>query len=555
MEVSAFFKSKNPFPLESSLKFKVERKNLPSHNAMVSSARATLPLIYQNDVCRAKWHYACYKKECFKKVAQDLHFAKDVVKHRVPSAVPYKEYNHMHLYDFSSFMQPQVNVKIISKKQPRKLKPLRRVPFRMKSDIASTKHVTTTNAPVSLEESIWKAREESTFAEPHLLVPIPSPPPPPPPPLPPTSKFTTIRGTTVPELEHKDLGWEEKLLTKLSKATAQWIVNNQPSWGGWIQGKPQGFKRQKYDWNSIRYVLPFERDVELLDEIQAEENVVESCIQSQEAKQQEMPLPAYYRVLRLDDPTARNQTADIIPEKSLKPVFPIKHHERLNSRVGKYSYTTQNVFEQDLYFGRTIFQRVQKGAIHWTAPPTLIEDFAKTGEVQLSVPPGKKRKCQRRPEEDVPEEILIRRTMLQQWKAAWKYDPRWQSATIEGLIRDLVDVHVHNRINAILMCASAVLEQSQVFTTEDIPERIQPLLRNTLFDKDAHVRMAAAVCFYAIGQSNENAQAIMKDALLNGEDSDFSLSYQTVLVDTSVSKTTVTFSSTKSTQMYVRLSP
>ncbi|KAF7251492.1 HEAT repeat-containing protein 4 [Varanus komodoensis] len=612
MEVSAFFKSKNPFPLESSLKFKVERKNLPSHNAMVSSARATLPLIYQNDVCRAKWHYACYKKECFKKVAQDLHFAKDVVKHRVPSAVPYKEYNHMHLYDFSSFMQPQVNVKIISKKQPRKLKPLRRVPFRMKSDIASTKHVTTTNAPVSLEESIWKAREESTFAEPHLLVPIPSPPPPPPPPLPPTceplyrqafltevqeplrgtmnkrsAKFTTIRGTTVPELEHKDLGWEEKLLTKLSKATAQWIVNNQPSWGGWIQGKPQGFKRQKYDWNSIRYVLPFERDVELLDEIQAEENVVESCIQSQEAKQQEMPLPAYYRtpsfhtrVLRLDDPTARNQTADIIPEKSLKPVFPIKHHERLNSRVGKYSYTTQNVFEQDLYFGsarivhqetkkdclvmdnhdeyykhleqcyprppelwsfrppKKTIQRVQKGAIHWTAPPTLIEDFAKTGEVQLSVPPGKKRKCQRRPEEDVPEEILIRRTMLQQWKAAWKYDPRWQSATIEGLIRDLVDVHVHNRINAILMCASAVLEQSQavqeisqetvigieagakVFTTEDIPERIQPLLRNTLFDKDAHVRMAAAVCFYAIGQSNENAQAIMKDALLNGNSAD-----------------------------------
>uniref|UniRef100_A0A8D2IP37 Uncharacterized protein n=1 Tax=Varanus komodoensis TaxID=61221 RepID=A0A8D2IP37_VARKO len=119
--------------------------------------------------------------------------------------------------------------------------------------------------------------------------------------------------------------------------------------------------------------------------------------------------------------------------------------------------------------------------------------------------------------------------MLQQWKAAWKYDPRWQSATIEGLIRDLVDVHVHNRINAILMCASAVLEQSQavqeitgakVFTTEDIPERIQPLLRNTLFDKDAHVRMAAAVCFYAIGQSNENAQAIMKDALLNGNSAD-----------------------------------
>ncbi|XP_062973705.1 HEAT repeat-containing protein 4 [Elgaria multicarinata webbii] len=616
MEVPAFFKSKDLFPLESSLKVKLDRKNWPSHHAVVSAVRAKMPLIYQRDVSHTKWHYACYQKECLKNVAQDLHFAKDVIKQRVPSAQSYKEYDPTRLYDFYSLIQTQESEHIISKKWPKKLRPLRRLSPTMKLNVTPAKQVITANVPFSLEEDIWKAKAESILAEADLLVPIPPPPPPPCEFLYPQafltephemlgdtmkkkwSTPTIIQSTTAPELERKNLEWEEKLLTKLSKTTAQWIVNNQPSWGGWIQGKPRGFKRQKYDWNSIRYVLPIESDVDLLDEIQAEDEVVEGRIQRQEVKKLEIPLTTYYRtpsfhtrMLTLDDPTSSNETADKISEKSLKPVSPIKHHERLSSRVGKYSYTTQNVFEQELYFGsanivhqdskkdrlvmdnhdeyykhleqryprppelwsfkpaKKTVQRVQKGAIHWTALPTLVEDFAKFGEAQSPVSSGRKREPRRRLEEDVPEEICIRRNMLEQWKAAWKFDPRWQSATIEGLMRDPVDVHVQNRINAILICASAVLERTQAFhdpsqetvigiesvakgfKVEDVPKKIQPLLKNTLFDKDAHVRMAAAVCFYVIGECNEKAQAIMRNALINGNTADSWTAAQALALD------------------------
>lgn len=61
---------------------------------------------------------------------------------------------------------------------------------------------------------------------------------------------------------------------------------------------------------------------------------------------------AHSRVLSIDDPFANNRTVDEISENSLKAARPIKRRERLSSRVGKYSYTTQNVFEQQLYFGR-----------------------------------------------------------------------------------------------------------------------------------------------------------------------------------------------------------
>ncbi|XP_061468780.1 LOW QUALITY PROTEIN: HEAT repeat-containing protein 4 [Rhineura floridana] len=618
MEVPAFFKSKNPFPLESSLKARVDRQSLPSHNVMVSM-RAKMPFMYQRDVCHAKMYYEHYQKQCLRNVAKDLNFSKDVVNHRGPLALSFKEYDPKGLYDFSNAVQKQKSEHIIAEKRPSRLKPLRRLPHLIKSDIAPPKETTTT-VPLCLEEFIWKAKMESTLAEPQLLIPIP-PPPPPPCELPYPQAFltephemledlmtrrwqtTTSQGTTVHEPDHGDLGWEERLLTKLSKATAQWIVNNQPSWGGWVQGKLRGFKKQKYDWNRIRYVLPFESDVELLDEIQAEDTVEEGRIQSDKEKKPETPLPAYYyrvpsfhtRALCTEDPIGKNRTADQISKKSVKQVSPVKHRERLNSHVGKYSYTTQNVFEQELYFGsasivhqetkkdrlimdnhyeyykhlqqcyprppevwsfrpsKKTVQRVQKGAVHWAALPTVIEDFAKLSEAESLELIRKKRESHRKTEQDVSEDIRIRRTMLEQWKAAWKFDPRWQSATIEGLIRDFADVHVQNRINAILICASAVLERPHAVKgaseesvigiepgakdveVEDMPKKIQPLLRNTLFDKDAHVRMAAAVGFYAIGKWNRVAQSIMKHALINGNTADSWAAAQALALEGSTS--------------------
>lgn len=312
MDVPTFFKSKNPFPIEDSLKVRVDRKSLPSRKAMVSAMKARMPLIYQREVCHTKWYYAQYQKQCLKNVAETLHFAKDVITNNQPPVLSYKDYDSRSLYDVSSIIhKPKSEDTVVQKQRlPRRLKPLKRQPPHAHLDVAPAKQ-TAANFPVFLEECIYKAEVESTLAEKHLLVPIPSPSPPPLCELPYTQAFltepqemledamtknwlkATFQATPAHEAQHEDLGWEERLLRKLSRATAQWIVNNQPSWGGWVQGKLRGFKRQKYDWDSIRYVLPLEDDVKLLDEIMAEE-APDGQVTRPTWKKRETPLPAYY---------------------------------------------------------------------------------------------------------------------------------------------------------------------------------------------------------------------------------------------------------------------
>uniref|UniRef100_A0A670I3P3 Uncharacterized protein n=1 Tax=Podarcis muralis TaxID=64176 RepID=A0A670I3P3_PODMU len=484
MEIPTFFKSKNPFPLESSLKARVDRHSLPSRKAMLSAMRAKMPFMYQRDVCHAEEHYAEYRKQCLQNAAKNLYFSKEAVYHRGAMLQSFKDYDPRGLYDFSSVIQRKESENIVIKKQrrPSRLKPLKKLQsLVMKPDPPPPKE-TTADVPVCMEELIWKAKVESTLSEPSLLVPIPPPPPPPSCEPPYTQAFLTEphemladltfkrskarpQGTTVHEPDHGDLRWEGTMLVKLNKATAQFIVNNQPTWGGWVQGKPPGFKKQKYNWESIRYVLPDESDVELLDQIQAEDTVVKGQIQIQidEEKKPETPLSAYYyrgpsfhmRGRGVEDSVDINKTADEISKKDLRHLARTKLRERLSARVGKYSYTTQNVFEQELYFGR-----VQKGAIHWAALPSVIEHFTKGSETESLEPTKRERRyLYGKTDLDVSEEICIRKTMLEQWKAAWKYGPRWHSATIEGLIRDLADVHIQNRVNAILTCATAVLER------------------------------------------------------------------------------------------------
>ncbi|KAJ6667255.1 hypothetical protein lerEdw1_017233 [Lerista edwardsae] len=596
MEIPDFFKSQNPFPLDNSLKIRAERKELPSRHAARSAFKAEMPLTFQKDVCHTRKHYALYQKKCLKDVAKDLHFSKDVVMHRGPSTLAFKDYDQAGLYDSSSVIQRQKCEQAIEKKEmrPRKLKPL----IESKKSAISPAKQTSTHVPFCLEECIWKAKVEC--AESSLLTPVP-----PAPPCDPLSSQTLLTESlemvgdsttqqswskrkfhSITTLEPKDLGWEEILLLKLNKTTAQWIVNNQGTWGGWVQKKPKGFKKQKYDWNSIRYVLPVDGDVKLLDEILAKE--AEIPMGSFDEKKVETLLPAYYRVpsfhtrvLGIHDPVSNNTTADQISETTSKYSSPIKRRERLSSRVGKHSYTTKNVFEQELYFGtaKIVHQKTkknhivldnndeyrkhlyqcyprppeiwsyrpqkrttvgsphkeQKGTIPWLALPTIIENFAQLTK-EVFIPQRRKRVSFRLSEKDLSQDLRIRRTMLEQWKTAWKLAPRWQAATIEGLMRDLTDVHVQNRIKAVVICASAVIERPNPIKEsddsvigidseanveiQDIPEKIYPLLENTLFDKEPHVRMAAAVCYYAIGRRNKEAQAIMKNALMNGNSAD-----------------------------------
>lgn len=309
METSDFYKSKNPFPLETSLKIKVDKKNVSSYTAL-PTIRVQIPLTYQEDVCHPKCHYARYKNQCFKNAAKDLNFSKEVVKHRGPGTLSYKECDLRYLYDYSSVIHEQKrDVTANKQRPPSRLKALKKRPHMMKSNVLAKP--TTMAAPFYQEESILQAKIDRTLAEASLQEPFPTISSPYDSPDKQTfltelhenlgtlmiqrqsKKFS--RDVTIQEPEYDYLGWEDKLLKKLNRATAQWIVNNQSSWGGWVQGKILCFKKQKYDWNSIRYVLPSENDVELLNTVQAEQEAMECPVQHPEEKKPETPLPLYYR--------------------------------------------------------------------------------------------------------------------------------------------------------------------------------------------------------------------------------------------------------------------
>ncbi|XP_074921534.1 HEAT repeat-containing protein 4 isoform X2 [Chelonoidis abingdonii] len=556
MKISAFYNSNNPFPLDAELRVTVSEDSddpagrLVLHSGSTASfptTKASMPL---QDFCLSKQHYRLYQKKYFLNIATDLKFSKEVVKHRALQSLPYKECDFKDLYSTSDIIQKPKSKEPVAKKvgqQPFKLCPLKQPPCHMKLDFSPSKD---TRIKVPMEKRLQSAKLDSSLRESSLPPITPSLPCE----SPASQTFLTEsyeilsssmtrrqakRGPTdnIQESKSEALGWEQMLLEKLNRSTAQWIVNQQTAWGGWIQNV-HGFKKQKFDWNRIRDELSSESELRLLDSIQAEEDAMEVSPQSHVEKKPETLLPVYYRVpaycprvLWTDDPVGTNSTAHIIGKKCLRLASSLKNRERLNSHVGKYSYSTKNAFEQELYFGtvkivhqvaergkdhfilenhdeyykhlqqhfprppehwsfkpqKGAARRPVRGAFHWIALPTLADDFAQKGQESSPAKARRGGNEHKKPKEVLPQHVHILRTMLEQWKNAWK----------------------------LRLCG---IGKAPVI--QDVPVELQPLLRKTLRDENAHVRMAAAVCHYTIGMCNNEAQMIMKEALVHGNSAD-----------------------------------
>nr|XP_048711054.1 HEAT repeat-containing protein 4 isoform X2 [Caretta caretta] len=393
MKISAFYNSNNPFPLDAELRVTVsEDSNDPAGRLVLRSGstvscQTTKASTRLQDFCLSKQHYKLYQKKYFLKIATDLRFSKEVVKHRGLQSLPYKEYDFKDLYNASDIIQKPKRKEPIAKKvgqQPFKLSPLKQPPRHMKLDFSSPKD---TRVKVPMEERLQRTKLDSSLKESSLPPITPSLPCE----SPATQTFLTesyemlsssmtrrqakrVPMDNIQESKSEARGWEQMLLEKLNRSTAQWIVNQQSAWGGWIQGNVHGFKKQKFDWNRIRDELSSESELRLLDAIQAEEDVMEVSPQSHVEKKPETLLPVYYRVpaycprvLWTDDPVGTNSTAHIIGKKCLRPTSLLKNQEQLNSHVGKYFYTTKNAFEQELYFGtvKIVHQVDERGKDHF----------------------------------------------------------------------------------------------------------------------------------------------------------------------------------------------
>ncbi|XP_037359574.1 HEAT repeat-containing protein 4 [Talpa occidentalis] len=528
-------------------------------------------------------HCAQLKNQYLKKAATNLTFSQEVVWQRGLPSIPYSQYSFDHLYNTDNIIQPPQ----IRRTQPKKL-----VSFKLLEFAGTSARVTSqavkTETTAKLTVKLKKSKPANPIQEmPYPLTLHPSRDPDM---LDTASPDVNLeeRETWLPPSEKAARAWEALVLEKLNKRTARWIQNKRPPRPGVPSNKWQNFLRQQYDWSHIRDELTSASDLELLKQLEAEETAEfegKSVIPHIPKKEKpEMLLPVYYRlpnylpeVYSVESTPCNNETTEDVNGK-MRSFWPPNqsYFRQVNPRAGKYAYSTDNTFEQEIYFDKVqiihqlgrkrdeillanlnrykkhlskIFPEVPerwtsqpvpeavyrpvKGAQRWTALPTPVKDLLlQVGE--KDVPSKTRRKQGDSLKENVTWELVVLRKMLQEWKTGWALITEWHHRTIEGLLQNLRDMHDDIRIQAIITCATAALERPRIAISQsdsdkeivkappiqDLPEALHPALEAALCDKNANVRMAAALCQYAIQSHNPLAQEIMQTALLKGNSVD-----------------------------------
>ncbi|XP_076979094.1 HEAT repeat-containing protein 4 isoform X2 [Tamandua tetradactyla] len=532
-------------------------------------------------------HCGHLKNQYLKNAAANLTFSQEVVWQRGLSSIPYSQYSFNHLYNTDNIIQPPK----IRKAQPEK-------PASAKFLDSSSLSARVTSQPVKTESSANLKKKQkiskpaSTVQEtsrprilrpcrdPHMLGLLLSP-----------DMNLEEREAWLPPPEKEARAWEAIVLEKLNKRTARWIQNKRPLRPGVSPNKWQSFLRQQYDWSHIRDELTSASDLELLKLLEAEETAEfedQSIIilPPEEKKKPELMLPVYYR---LPNYLPQVHTVEIVPSNN-KTTETINTKRRnyqtqnessfrqVNPRAGKFAYSTDNAFEQEIYFDKVkiihqtgakrdqiflenlnqynkqlskVFPetperwssqpnpealcRPMKGTLRWTALPTRVKDLLlQVGEENMPIKMRRQKKQAKPLKENVPWELVVLRKMLQEWKTAWALIIEWHHETVEGLMQRLADMHDDIRIHAIITCAMAALERPRIAPSkddsemetvgapsiQDLPEALQPALEAALCDKNVNVRIAAAVCQYAIQSHNPLARDIMQMALLKGNSVD-----------------------------------
>ncbi|OWK09828.1 HEATR4 [Cervus elaphus hippelaphus] len=479
-------------------------------------------------------HCAHLKNKYLTQASANLTFSPEVVWQRGLPSVPYSQYSFDHLYDASGIIQPHQVRTARPEKKPvcLKVSDSPGPPTKVTSQAVKTESYASPTKMKKLEPASVGQEASSPLS------------------LHPSRELDMLdlslapevnleeRETWLPPAEKAARAWEAVVLEKLNKRTARWIQNKRPPRPGVSASKWQSFLRQQYDWSHIRDELTSSSDLDLLKQLEEEETAEfegrSVVLPTLEEKKPELLLPVYYRlpnylpqVQTAETMPGMNKTAEEIDEKGSLYKPPSQSHVRqVNPRAGKFAYSTGNTFEQEIYFDEVqivhqigakrdqillenlnqyikqlskVFPETPerwtsqpvpestckpvKGAMRWTALPTPATDLLlKVGEKDVSVKTRKLKKQAESLKENVSWELVVLRRMLQEWKVAWA-------------------------LNKETMKASSI---------QDLPEVLQPPLMAALCDKNANVRMAAAVCQYAIQSHNPLAQEIMQTVLLKG---------------------------------------
>uniref|UniRef100_A0A673UF91 HEAT repeat containing 4 n=1 Tax=Suricata suricatta TaxID=37032 RepID=A0A673UF91_SURSU len=472
------------------------------------ASTSSVPPVYDFSTHRC----AHLKNQYLKKAATSLTFSKEVVWQRGLPSIPFSQYNFDHLYNADHIIQPT---------QFRRAQSEKPIGFKFMGSSGPSQARKTESSPnlkKQLKESkpahVVKAKPcpliPHSFRDPDMLGLSVSP-----------DVNLEEREAWLPPSEKEARAWEAIMLEKLNKRTARWIQSKHPVRSGVSPNKWQSFLRQQYDWSHIRDELTSTSDLELLKQLEEEERREfedrSVILPTQEKKKPKLLLPVYYR---LPNYLPKVQTGEIMPDNN-KTAEDIKgkniyqppnqrYFRQVNPRAGKFAYSTDNTFEQEIYFDevQVIHQigakrdhiflenfnqykkqlskvfpetperwtsqpvpdapcRPVKGAPRWIALPSPANDLLlQVGEEDVSIKTRRQKKPEKSEEEDATWELVVLQRMLQEWKTAWALIIEWHHETVEGLLQDLVDMHDDIRIQAIITCATAALERPRIATSQ-----------------------------------------------------------------------------------------
>ncbi|MBZ3888163.1 HEAT repeat-containing protein 4 [Sciurus carolinensis] len=527
------------------------------------------------------------KNQYLKKAAANLTFSQEVMWQRGLPSMPYSQYSFDHIYDTDDIVPPAQ----IRKAQPEKLasaKSLRAGDTSQAVKSASSDNRVKKKKKSKPASPVQKASPPLTLyshQDPDLLSPPPSPdvnmeerevw-------LPPREKEARAWEAIVLEkLSKRTARWiQSKRPARPGVSPNKWqaFLRQQYDWS------------HIRDELTSKSDLELLKQLEAEETAEFEGQPI--ILLPQEEKQLELPLPVYYRlpgysppVQTIESMPGRNTTAEDIEEKRSIIIHPPKqsYFRQVNPAAGEFAYSTDNTFEQEIYFDevRIIHQigakrdqiflenlnrynkqlskvfpetperwssqpipeascRPVKGAPRWTALPTPAKDLLlQVGQEDVSVKTRGLKKQARSLQEEVTWQLMVLQKMLQEWKTAWGLMVEWHHETVESLKRGLTNMYDDIRIQAIVTCATAAVERPQLATSQkdsapsipDVPEVLQPALKAALYDRNTNVRMAAAICQYAIRSHNPVAQNIMHTALLKGNSVDSWTAAQCLALD------------------------
>ncbi|KAJ1104032.1 hypothetical protein NDU88_001447 [Pleurodeles waltl] len=553
--------------------------------ATPGSLNTSLHLLHSNLPHRHSVHL---QPKYLKSIASDLRFSKDVVVQRGLESLPYREWDASILYDVSNIL-PDIKRKGHVLQRPMKTDPPKHKLCLLKDAVLKHQKPPVRH-PLSLREPLFKPKV--TESPTTVVAAIPSAIPvadkepasrifvtEPPEEAPTLSKPETCGTTNSGTAETlSSRGWEEDILRKLTKNTAEWIVSHQA-----VRSVARDRLRLRFGFHSLENLIREETMVEtdFMTFEEQEETYRKRTPTPVREKEPDIPLPVYYRVPSYcppktidDEPGSQNRTGDDLPLVHFDPPPPLTLQDVMNPLAGKYVFSTENPFEHELYSGssRVVHQRdegksdrimmesfneynkhlqevfprnpeqwsfaepekVQKPArkaLRWTALPSPVDTQAEINPA----PRATKKKGEKREEVSLPQELQLIKNMLDTWKEAWLLSALWHDATLEQLKRDLTGIHDDCKVAAIATCASATLERPRTdeairdlgictykkdMPIPIVPEDLMPLITGALKDHNPRVRMAAAVFHYTIQTESEEARGIMQEALHRGNDAD-----------------------------------